>query len=454
MGRTRCLRPVTLAEETSETESFADSRLGRGPHMEVHLYAWIITVVVMVTILAIDVLILGRRPHEPSMKEAGLFIGIFVALAVIFGFGVWAVSGPQYAGEFFAGWITEYSLSIDNLFIFLVIMTKLKVPRQLQQFALLVGIILALIFRGVFIALGAAVINAFSWVFFIFGAFLVWTAVKLYLDYRKHDEDTEAPPDNPALRFVKRRFNATEDYRGTSLTVVEDGKRLITPMFVVIVALGSTDLLFALDSIPAIYGLTQEPYLVFTANVFALMGLRQLYFLIGGLLKKLVYLSLGSLGSADVDLMRRLVEELAGSPHRFVVSKGPQHELFELADNMTGAEFLPQASILPEVDLVVTHGGNNTVTESFFFGKPMVVLPLFWDQYDNAQRVHELGYGVRLDTYGHEPDDLREAIDLLLADEMLRQRLSRISARLQADPGTTRAAGLIERVAETSERLA
>ena len=261
--------------------------------MEVHLYAWVITVVVMVAILVIDVLILGRRPHEPSMKEAGLFIGIFVALAVIFGFGVWAIAGPQYAGEFFAGWITEYSLSIDNLFIFLVIMTKMKVPRHLQQFALLVGIILALIFRGIFIALGAAVINAFSWVFFIFGGFLIWTAVKIYLDYRKHDEQTDTPPDNPALRFVRRRFNATKDYRGTKLTVVEQGKRLITPMLIVIVALGSTDLLFALDSIPAIYGLTQEPYLVFTANVFALMGLRQLYFLIGGLLKRLVYLSVG-----------------------------------------------------------------------------------------------------------------------------------------------------------------
>ena len=261
--------------------------------MEVHLYAWVITVIVMVAILVIDVLILGRRPHEPSMKEAGLFIGIFVALAVIFGFGVWAIAGPQYAGEFFAGWITEYSLSIDNLFIFLVIMTKMKVPRHLQQFALLVGIILALIFRGIFIALGAAVINAFSWVFFIFGGFLIWTAVKIYLDYRKHDEQTDTPPDNPALRFVRRRFNATKDYRGTKLTVVEHGKRLITPMLVVIVALGSTDLLFALDSIPAIYGLTQEPYLVFTANVFALMGLRQLYFLIGGLLKRLVYLSVG-----------------------------------------------------------------------------------------------------------------------------------------------------------------
>ena len=261
--------------------------------MEVHLYAWIITVVVMVAILVIDVLIIGRRPHEPSMKEAGLFISIYVTLAVLFGFGVWAIAGARYAGEFFAGWITEYSLSIDNLFIFLVILTKLKVPRHLQQFALLVGIILALIFRGIFIAVGAAVINAFSWVFFIFGAFLIWTAVKLYRDYRKHDEDTDDPPDNAALRFVRRRFNATKDYRGTKLTVVENGKRLITPMLIVIVALGSTDLLFALDSIPAIYGLTQEPYLVFAANVFALMGLRQLYFLLGGLLRRLVYLSVG-----------------------------------------------------------------------------------------------------------------------------------------------------------------
>ena len=162
--------------------------------------------------------------------------------------------------------------------------------------------------------------------------------------------------------------------------------------------------------------------------------------------QKLVYLSLGSLGSADVDLMRKLVEELASSPHRFVVSKGPQHELFELAENMTGAEFLPQASILPRVDLVVTHGGNNTVTESFFFGKPMVVLPLFWDQYDNAQRVHELGFGNRLDTYGHEPGELLGAIDRLLADEQLAERLRLMSARLQADPGTVRAADLIERI--------
>lgn len=261
--------------------------------MNVNLYAWIATVVVMIAILAIDVFVIGRRPHEPSMREAGLFIGVFVALAIAFGFGVWAVSGPRYAGEFFAGWLTEYSLSIDNLFIFVIIMTKMRVPRELQQFALMVGIILALVFRGIFIALGAAAISRFSWVFFIFGAFLIYTAVKLVIDYRAHDEDSDEMPDNPVLRAVKRRFPSTEDYRGTKLTLVEDGKRLITPMLFVIIALGSTDLLFALDSIPAIYGLTQEPYLVFTANVFALMGLRQLYFLIGGLLRRLVYLSLG-----------------------------------------------------------------------------------------------------------------------------------------------------------------
>ncbi len=259
--------------------------------MNVHLYTWIITVGVMMAVLLVDVLVLGRRPHEPSTKECSIFIGIFVTLAILFGLGVWVLSGPQYAAEFFAGWITEYSLSIDNLFIFVIIMAKLKVPRHLQQFALLIGIILALIFRGIFIALGKAAIEQFSWVFFIFGAFLVYTAIKLTMEYFK-GEDDEDTKDNLLVRQV-RKIPSTEDFEGTKLSVVQGGKRLITPMLFVIIALGSTDLLFALDSIPAIYGLTQEPYLVFTANVFALMGLRQLYFLIGGLLRRLVYLSIG-----------------------------------------------------------------------------------------------------------------------------------------------------------------
>ena len=166
---------------------------------------------------------------------------------------------------------------------------------------------------------------------------------------------------------------------------------------------------------------------------------------------KLVYLSLGSLASADLELMQRLVGMLAGSPHRFVVSKGPQHELLELADNMWGAEFLPQASILPQADLVITHGGNNTTTECFYFGKPMVVLPVFWDQYDNAQRVDELGLGRRLDTYRCSADELTGAIDDLLSDAELERRLEAMSARLQTVPGTVKAADLIERLARTGE---
>ncbi|HEY9294474.1 MAG TPA: TerC family protein [Microlunatus sp.] len=260
--------------------------------MDVHIYTWVITVAVMILILGFDVFIIGRRPHEPSMKEAGVAIGVFVGLAVLFGLGIWMVSGGEYAGQFFAGWLTEYSLSVDNLFIFVIIMTKMKVPRQYQQFALMIGILLALLFRGIFIGLGAGLISLFSWVFFIFGAFLIYTAIKTYLDYRKGDDDEEAP-ENPLMRLVKRRVPSTEEFHGTRLSIRDNGRRLITPMLFVIIALGSTDLLFALDSIPAIYGLTQEPYLVFTANVFALMGLRQLYFLIGGLLKRLVYLSVG-----------------------------------------------------------------------------------------------------------------------------------------------------------------
>jgi tellurite resistance protein TerC len=259
--------------------------------VDVTAEVWLVTIAVLVVVLLGDLLVIGRRPHEPSMRECGIAIGVYSGLAVLFGLGVWYFHGPRFAGEFFAGWLTEYSLSVDNLFIFVLIMANLRVPRKLQQFALMFGIVLALVFRGIFIALGAAVIDRFSWVFVIFGAFLIYTAVKLYLDYRR-DED-EGDTENSVMRWVRKRFPSTPDFRGTRLMVVEDGRRLVTPMLLVVVALGTTDLLFALDSIPAIYGLTQEAYLVFTANVFALMGLRQLYFLIGGLLQRLVYLSVG-----------------------------------------------------------------------------------------------------------------------------------------------------------------
>jgi tellurite resistance protein TerC len=251
---------------------------------------WLSTVGVAMLFLLVDVFVIGRRPHEPSMGESARHLAFFVVAAVAFGFGVWAFSGPQYSAEFFAGWLTEYSLSVDNLFIFLIIMAKFAVPRQLQQTALLVGIILALVFRGVFIGVGAAAINNFSWIFYLFGAFLVYTAIHLAREGQSDEDDYD---ENALIRWTRKHLNATNDYHGVRLTVVQGGKRLVTPMLIVLIALGTTDLLFALDSIPAIYGLTKEPYLVLMANVFALMGLRQLYFLIGGLLQRLVYLSLG-----------------------------------------------------------------------------------------------------------------------------------------------------------------
>jgi tellurite resistance protein TerC len=253
-------------------------------------YVWFATVGITLAVLIVDVLIIGRRPHEPSTKETVTAIVFYITLAVLFGLGVWWFAGGRYAGEFFAGWLTEYSLSVDNLFIFLIIMSRFAVPRKLQQTALLVGIILALVFRGLFIALGAAAINQFSWIFYIFGAFLVYTAVQLVRHGEDSDEDYR---ENMVIRWAKRTLPATDKYNGVKLTVVENSKRLITPMFIVIVALGTTDLLFALDSIPAIYGLTREPFLVLTANVFALMGLRQLYFLLGDMLGRLVYLPIG-----------------------------------------------------------------------------------------------------------------------------------------------------------------
>ncbi|MEJ5915539.1 TerC/Alx family metal homeostasis membrane protein [Pseudokineococcus sp. 1T1Z-3] len=263
--------------------------------MTVPGWLWAATIGAAVLFLAVDVLRSRRDPHEPSPRESGLHLAGFVAAALVFGLGVWAFAGGRYAGEFYAGWLTEYSLSVDNLFVFLLIFRRFGVPRELQQNALLVGIVLALVLRAGVIAVGASLVSAFSWVFFLFGAFLLFTAVKLVREAGPgDDEDAEQEVgENRLVRLVRRVLPVTEDYRGPSLLVREGGRRAATPMLLVLLALGTTDLLFALDSIPAIFGLTSEPYLVLTANVFALMGLRQLFFLVGDLLKRLVYLDLG-----------------------------------------------------------------------------------------------------------------------------------------------------------------
>jgi TerC family integral membrane protein len=242
-------------------------------------------------VLAIDLLIVGRRPHEPSMKEAGGWVAFYVGLAVLFGLGVWLFAGGVPAGEFFTGWLTEYSLSVDNLFVFVIIMSRFAVPRPFQQKVLLIGIVLALVMRGAFIAAGAALIEQFSWVFYLFGAFLVYTAITLL---REGETDPSDFQENIVIRWAKRLFPVSNSFgTGRMMVVSPAGRRRFTPMLIVMIAIGTTDLLFALDSIPAIFGITKEPYLVFTANVFALMGLRQLYFLLGGLLERLVYLNYG-----------------------------------------------------------------------------------------------------------------------------------------------------------------
>ena len=259
--------------------------------MEVSSLEWGITIAVTVAVLLFDVVMIARDPHEPSLKECATALSVYIGAAVIFGAWIWIDHGHDYGVQFYAGWLTEYSLSIDNLFVFIILMASLKVPRHLQQEALMVGIILALIFRGIFIALGYQLIANFSWVFYVFGAFLVYTAYSLVKSYRSDDDGHSE--ENKIVAFAQRRLNVSDNYHGLKLFFIENGARVVSPMLIVIIALGTTDLLFALDSIPAIYGLTEEPYIVFTANAFALMGLRQLYFLIGGLLDRLVYLSIG-----------------------------------------------------------------------------------------------------------------------------------------------------------------
>ena len=253
-------------------------------------WLWAPTLVLYAVLFVIDLVVVGRRPHIPSRAECLRWLGLYVGLAILFGLMLWWVAGRQQAVEFYAGWITEYSLSVDNLFVFLLIMARFYVPRELQQSVLMWGIVIALILRAIFIALGAAVIARYSAVFYVFGAFLIWTATRIARTGKTEDDEYE---ENAIVRWIGRVVPTTPDFHGERLRANLDGRTVWTPMLVVLVAIGTTDLLFALDSIPAIFGLTDEAYIVFAANVFALLGLRQLYFLLGDLLERLVFLSIG-----------------------------------------------------------------------------------------------------------------------------------------------------------------
>ncbi|HET6502626.1 MAG TPA: TerC family protein [Amycolatopsis sp.] len=257
--------------------------------MNVPLWLWATTVAGLLALIAVDLVIVDRKPHQITTGEAARWVIFYITCAVVFGAGVWLFAGHHYGVEFFTGYITEYSLSVDNLFIFMVIMASFKVPVIHQHRVLLIGILLALVMRSVFIAIGAALIAQFVWVFFLFGGALLWTAISML---RGQDEPAEYH-ENVVTRFVRRIYPVTDEYHGHKMLIKSAGRRRITPLLLVIVAIGSADLLFAVDSIPAIFGITQQAFLVFTANAFALMGLRQLYFLLGGLVNKLVYLSYG-----------------------------------------------------------------------------------------------------------------------------------------------------------------
>ncbi|CAM3316804.1 TerC/Alx family metal homeostasis membrane protein [Kibdelosporangium persicum] len=257
--------------------------------MDVPDAIWWLTIIGIIGLLLFDYFAHIRKAHVPTIREAAFWSSVYVGIAVLFGIGVLLFGGVTMGSEYFAGYVTEKALSVDNLFVFLVIMASFKVPRADQQKVLLIGIVFSLIARTGFIALGAALINLFAWVFYLFGIILLVTAGNLI----KPSGSEERTPDNFMVRVARKLFHTSDRYDGDKLFTVENGKRVMTPMLLVMVAIGGTDLLFALDSIPAIFGLTQNVYLVFTATAFSLLGLRQLYFLIDGLLDRLVYLAYG-----------------------------------------------------------------------------------------------------------------------------------------------------------------
>jgi len=257
--------------------------------MNVTMTIWAITIGLISLLVTIDLLTASRKPREIKFREASVWTLFYISIAVGFGLWVWNYFGSTYGTEFFAAYMVEYSLSIDNLFIFVIILAQFAVPSMNHQRVLLIGVILALIFRAIFIAVGSVALASFSFTFVIFGAILIWTGIGLF----KHWDEDPDPSENMLVRTIRKKIAIVDEYHGSKLFVKIEGKKFATPMFLVIIAIGSTDLLFALDSIPATFGVTSEPFLVFTANAFALLGLRALYFLLKGLLDKLIYLSLG-----------------------------------------------------------------------------------------------------------------------------------------------------------------
>ncbi|BDZ64537.1 tellurium resistance protein TerC [Agromyces mangrovi Wang et al. 2018] len=298
-----------------------------------------------------------RKPHEPTIGESARWSAFYIALALLFGVGIGIVSGWTFGGEYFAGYLTEKALSIDNLFVFLIVMTSFAVPKIYQQKVLMIGIVIALVLRGVFIAVGAALIENFTWVFYLFGALLL---VLAYQQAFSHDGAN--PADGRFMRFVRRHLRVTDEYHGDRLTVRRDGQRWVTPMLLTIIAIGFVDLIFAVDSIPAIYGLTEEAYIVFTANVFALMGLRQLFFLIGGLLERLVHLAQGLAVILAFIGVKLLIHALHENELPFINGGEPVTVIPEIPIWLSLVFIATTIAVATVTSLVTTRGGRRTPT--------------------------------------------------------------------------------------------
>ena len=275
-------------EETSGTRLVPEA-----PRMHVHALAWIVLAGIILTMIVVDIVGHVRTPHEPTLKEATWWSVAYIAIALIFGVIVWAVWGPQYGQEYLGGYITEKALSIDNLFVFVIILSSFRVPRKDQQEVLLAGIVIALILRLIFILAGAALIENFSWVFYLFGAWLLWTAIGQVREGTGQDEEDEEYRPPSIVRWVSKIVPVTDGFIGSRMLYRHGGRTYVTPMLLCVIAVGTADVMFAVDSIPAIYSLTNEAYLVFAANAFSLLGLRQLYFLIDGLLDRIIFLHYG-----------------------------------------------------------------------------------------------------------------------------------------------------------------
>jgi len=260
-----------------------------GVIMNVSLTTWLVVIGAILALIIVDLLTVSRKPHEVKFKEAAGWSIFYIAVAIGFGVWVWQSAGSEFGTEYFAAYLVEKSLSVDNLFVFIIILAQFKVPSIYHQRVLMFGVLLALVLRGIFIAVGAAALKEFNFTFVVFGAILIWTGVGLF----KHWDEDPSPEDNRLVKTMRKRIAMTDEFHGSKIFTKIDGKKLATPMFLVMIAIASTDLLFALDSIPATFGVTKEPFLVFAANAFALLGLRALYFLLKGLLDKLIYLSLG-----------------------------------------------------------------------------------------------------------------------------------------------------------------